>query len=58
MIAAEQSALGLRWRRALTAPVDGTVLASPTLDCNRTQPNTGTGIYYFLTSTGWAVQTF
>jgi hypothetical protein len=31
------------------------VVASPTLDCNRTASASGTGAYYFATTSGWLV---
>ena len=55
VIAAGQSSLDVRWMKSLPATIAGTVFASPTLDCNRTKPASGTGIHYFVTSTGWLV---
>jgi hypothetical protein len=51
-----QSDLSVRWTRAMAGLSDvGQVLASATLDCNRTKPGSGTGIYYFATTGGWLV---
>jgi hypothetical protein len=51
-----QSDLSVRWTRAMAGPSNmGQVLASATLDCNRTKPGSGTGIYYFATTGGWLV---
>jgi hypothetical protein len=54
--AVDQSTMAVRWTRVLTglAP-PGQVQASATLDCNRDKPGSGTGVYYFATSTGWLV---
>jgi hypothetical protein len=54
--AVDQSSMGVRWTRGLTgiSPA-GQVLASATLDCNRERPGSGTGIYFFATSTGWLI---
>ena len=56
-IAAGQSTLDVRWVKTLPAAVCSgcEVLASPTLDCNRTRPASGTGIHYLATTTGWIV---
>ncbi len=54
LIAADQQNLAVKWFKALPTAVTGAVVASPTLDCNRTG-SASTGIYYFATTTGWLV---
>lgn len=54
--AVDQSTMAVRWTRILTGlATPGQVQASATLDCNRDKPSSGTGVYYFATSTGWLV---
>lgn len=55
VVAAEQTSLAVRWTKPLPLQIGGQVFASPTLDCNRTKTNTGTGIHYVATTTGWVV---
>jgi hypothetical protein len=55
VVIARQSNLGLRWQQSLPVGITGSVLASPTLDCNRARPGTNTGILYFATGSGWLV---
>ena len=55
MVAADQTSLSVKWTKAVAPSIGGQVFASPTLDCNRTKPGSGTGIHYFATSTGWVV---
>ena len=43
------------WSSTLPSAVAGTVSASPTLDCNRTKPASGTGVLYLATESGWLV---
>jgi hypothetical protein len=40
---------------ALPSPANGTVSASLTLDCNRRQPASQSGILYIATESGWLV---
>ncbi len=54
LVAADQLTLSIKWLKALPSPVTGAVVASPTLDCNRTGSGS-TGVYYFATSAGWLV---
>jgi hypothetical protein len=55
VVGAGQSSLDLRWSKRLPSGIAGEVLASPTLDCNRTRSGSGTGVYYFATNSGWLV---
>lgn len=55
VVGAGQSTLDLRWSKLLPPAVTGEVIASPTLDCNRTKPGSNTGVYYFATTSGWLV---
>jgi hypothetical protein len=57
VVAADQQSLDVSWLKPLPAAIATStqVLASPTLDCNRTDPSSATGAYYFATTTGWLV---
>jgi hypothetical protein len=55
VVAVDQFSMAVRWRRTLGLANAGQVVASATLDCNRTKPTSGTGVYYFVTTGGWLV---
>ncbi|MEQ1731926.1 MAG: hypothetical protein ABL982_26425 [Vicinamibacterales bacterium] len=55
LVVATDQALSVKWTKVLAPSLGGQVFASPTLDCNRTRPGSGTGIHYFATTTGWVV---
>ncbi len=43
------------WSQTLPTGIAGPVSASPTLACNKTRPNSNTGVLYFATESGWLV---
>jgi outer membrane protein assembly factor BamB len=55
VVAVDATSMAVRWRRNLGLANAGQVVASATLDCNRTKPGSGTGVYYFVTTGGWLV---
>ncbi len=56
LVAASQTNLSVRYQGSTSSSVAlGAVSASPTLDCNREQPASQTGVLYFATESGYVV---
>jgi hypothetical protein len=57
VVATDQQSLEVKWLKPMSGALGSTaqVLASPSLDCNRTDASNNTGVYYFATTTGWLV---
>jgi hypothetical protein len=55
LVVADQSSLAVQLQGPISTTGFGTVVASPTLDCNRERPGTQTGVLYVATESGYLI---